>query len=46
MTKLIFGIKKLTLKTENAQFLTAPNQVVLQNIKKSFEESHLETKAY
>ena len=45
MINLIFG-KKLTLKTENAHFLTAPNQVALQDIKKSFEEAHLDAKIY
>ena len=35
-----FGPQK-TLKTENGHFLTAPNQVVLQGIKKFFEEAHL-----
>ena len=39
-----FLAKKLTLKIENAHFLTAPNQVVLQDIKKSFEEAHLDAK--
>ena len=38
--------KKLSLKTENTQFLTALYQVVLQDIKKSFEEAHLDAKIY
>ena len=37
MIKLIFGQKKLTLNTKNAQSFTALNQVVLKGIKKSFE---------
>ena len=37
-------LKELTLKTENAPFLTALNQVVLQNIKRYFEEAHLDAK--
>ena len=42
---LTFGLK-IVLKTENTQFLTALNQVVLQDIKKSFEEAHLVAKIY
>ena len=34
----------MSLKTENTQFLTALNQVVLQDIKKSFEGAHLDAK--
>ena len=36
----------MNLKTENISFLTALNQVVLQGIKKFFEEAHLDTKIY
>ena len=43
MVKLIFGQKKLTLKTENTHFLTAPNQIFLQDIKKFFEAAQLDT---
>ena len=39
---LIFGLQKLALKIENGQFLTTLNQVVLQDIKKLFEEVHLD----
>ena len=45
MIKLIFA-KRLILKTENTHFLTAPNQVVLQDIKKFFKEAHLDAKMY
>ena len=45
MVKLIFGLK-IVKKSENTQFLTALNQVVLQGIKKSFEEAHLDAKIY
>ena len=43
MIKLIFA-KKLTLKTENGQFVSAVNQFVIQDIKKSFEEAHFDAK--
>ena len=36
-TKIIFRKIKFTLKTENVKFLTSLPQVVLQDIKKSFE---------
>ena len=39
-----FWHKKLTLKAENAQFLTELNQVVSQDLKKPFEEAHLDVK--
>ena len=32
------------MKTEKTHFLTAPNQVVLQDIKKYFEKAHLDEK--
>ena len=38
--------KKLTLKNENGQFLTALNQIVLQDIKESLSEADLDTKIY
>ena len=41
-----FIIAQIFLKTENAQFLKALNQVVLENIKKSLEEAHLDAKIY
>ena len=44
MFKLIFG-QKINFENENTQFLTAPKQVVLQDIK-SFEEAHLDAKMY
>ena len=34
--------KKLPLKTENTQFLA---QIIIQNIKKSFEETHFDAKS-
>ena len=45
MIKLIFGLK-MTSKTENTQFEAALNQVVLQDIKKSFTEAHFDAKIY
>ena len=45
MIKLTFG-QKLTVKTKNTQSLTVFNQVVTQDIKKSFEEAHLDAKMY
>ena len=41
-----FRTKKFTLKTENALLLMAPPQFVLQDIKKSFEGAHWDTKNY
>ena len=46
MIRLMFGLKDINFKNENAQFLLASNQVVLQEIKKSFEEAHLGAKNY
>ena len=45
MIKFILG-SKLTLKTENLESLTTQNQVLLQDIKKSFEGVHLDAKTY
>ena len=45
MIKLIFGLK-MSLKTENTQFLTALNQIVLQDIKKHFEDAQCDEKVY
>ena len=36
----------MILKTEIIPFLTVLNQVVLQNVKKSFEEAHFDAKIY
>ena len=36
----------MSWKTENTQFLTALNQFVLGNMKKSFKEAHLDAKIY
>ena len=36
----------MTLKTENGQFLTVLNQVVLQDIKTFFEDAHLNAQFY
>ena len=36
----------MTVKTKNTQSLTVFNQVVTQDIKKSFEEAHLDAKMY
>ena len=44
--KLIFGLKKFTLKTENINILTSLPQVVLQDIKRSFEGAHWDAKNY
>ena len=44
--KLIFRLKKLTLKTENGKFLISLPQVVLQDIKKSIEGAHWDAKNY
>ena len=41
-----FWPPKLTLKTENVQFLTVFNQKLLQDIKKSSEEVHLDAQIY
>ena len=38
--------KTFTLKSENVQFLTSPPQVVLQDMKKSFEGAHWDAKNY
>ena len=43
--KLILGVKK-SLKTENVKFLTSLPQVVLKDMKKSFEGTHLVAKNY
>ena len=51
-TKIIFKViswylaLKLTLRTVNIYFLNGLNQVVLQDIKKSFEEAHLDARVY
>ena len=45
MIKLIFVLNS-DIKIENIQFLTPLNQVVLQDIKKSLEEAHLDAKIY
>ena len=45
MIKLIFD-QEMTAKIENIPFLTALNQVILQDIKKSFEKAHLNAKMY
>ena len=37
---------KLALKTKNSRFLKALNQTVLQYIRKSFEDVHLDEKIY
>ena len=41
-----FWPQKLTLNVEIFQFLRALTQKVLQDIKKSFEYAHLDTKIY
>ena len=41
----MFG-QKMALKTKDAQFLTAPNQVVPQDLKKSFDEAHFDAKIF
>ena len=46
MIKADFRPKQCTLKTENTQFFIANNQVVLLNIKRSFEKAHLDAKIY
>ena len=46
MIDLNFGSKKFTFKTEYSQILTTLNQVVLQDIKKPFEEAHWVAKIY
>ena len=45
MIKFTLG-SKLTLKTENLESLTTQNQVLLQDIKKSFEAAQLDEKIY
>ena len=45
MINLTFGLK-MTLYAENIPVLTTLYQVVLQDIKKSFEEAHLYAKIY
>ena len=37
---------KLALKTKNSCFLTALNQNILQDVKKSFDDVHLDAKFY
>ena len=44
--KVYFCPKKLTLKTDNGQFLTVLNQVVLQDIKTFFEDANLNAQFY
>ena len=41
-----FWTKEFTLKTEKVKFSTSSPQVVLQDIKKSFEGAHWDAKNY
>ena len=43
---LIFGQKRITLKTKNVKILTSLPQIFLKDIKKSFEDIHLDSKIY
>ena len=38
--------QKLTLRTQNGQFLASLNQVVIQDMKNSFKKAHLDAKIY
>ena len=44
LLKVVLLVLYSNMKTEKTHFLTAPNQVVLQDIKKYFEKAHLDEK--
>ena len=44
--KLILDLENWQQKRKNSRFLKALNQTVLQDIKKSFEDVHLNVKVY